>query len=85
MKRIICQAIDCEKQAMWRVVDHYTQQKQTYTYTFFYYYCDDCCAKEQERPLTVGHNKEFFPLIDAVMGDICNVTGKKQVQTDVNT
>lgn len=58
-----CQGRDCEKEAIWRVVDRYTQQKQTYTY---FYYCCDEHKKQKEHLKTVGHRKTFYRLSNPV-------------------
>ena len=60
MRIIICQAIDCNCKATWRVVDRYIQQKQTHH--FFFYYCDEHKKKNQAIK-TVNHSKKYYPLV----------------------
>jgi hypothetical protein len=34
-----CQIPDCKNKAVWRIVDYYKQQRQTYG-PYFYYWCN---------------------------------------------
>ena len=56
---MICQRRGCKDKALWREIDKYTQQKQTFTY--FYYLCDE--HKEKAEQPTAGHKKSFAVLL----------------------
>ena len=54
-----CQSPECNKKAVWRIIDRCTLTGQKTLYgPFFYYYCDGC-KRVSESLKTIGHTKEY--------------------------